>query len=114
MQHTIMLDGYIDGVGLIICRVGCNDGSCKFCSQNRYRGECLGCLNGSYGPADHTADHITQLIKPNPDKPRLLAMALLITQMIVVMGVLHWSIWQSHRLNTSGLLCSNDKLSLVA
>ena len=39
------------GVGLIICRVGCNDGSCKFCSQNLYRGECLGCLNGSYGPA---------------------------------------------------------------
>ena len=39
------------GVGLIICRVGCNDGSCKFCSQNLYRGTRLGCLNGSYGPA---------------------------------------------------------------
>ena len=41
------------GVGLIIhviCRFGCNDGSCKFCSQNLCRGECLGCLNGSYGP----------------------------------------------------------------
>ena len=38
------------GVGLIICRVGCNDGSCKFCRQNLYRGTRLGCLNGSYGP----------------------------------------------------------------
>ena len=38
------------GVGLIVCGVGCNDGRCKFCSQNLYRGECLGCLNGSYGP----------------------------------------------------------------
>ena len=38
------------GVGLIIWIVGSRDGSCKFCSQNLYRGECLGCLNGSYGP----------------------------------------------------------------
>ena len=60
MQHTIitpisyiliLLDWstkvILMGVGLIICS---NDGSCKFCSQNLYRGECLGCLNGSYGP----------------------------------------------------------------
>ena len=43
------------GVGLIICTVGCNDGSCKFCSHNLYRGKCLGCLNGSYGPATKRA-----------------------------------------------------------
>ena len=67
MQHTIVTPigcthiglnprleykGHVDGGGDDGQIVGSRDGSCKFCSQNLYRGECLSCLNGSYGPAD--------------------------------------------------------------